>query len=243
MQKLTKSNLAENCASGRYGSTQATVLALRAIIAFDKQNSHPKKAGKIREYVDGKPVGDYVTFDPSTNGAIKLPVLGEVLTPGEHKVELRMEGGSPMPYSVAANYNALTPASAQNCMLDISVRMAQDKVTEGNATEANVVVTNKTASVIPSLVAIVGLPGGVEVRHDQLKELKRKGIIDQYEVRGREVVLYWRALDKNARVEVPLSVIAAIPGTYTGPASRAYPYYSDENKQWTDGLKIQIAAK
>ena len=121
--------------------------------------------------------------------------------------------------------------------------MAQDKVTEGNATEANVTVTNKTSEVIPSPVAIVGLPGGLEVRHDQLKELKKKGVIDNYEVRGREVVLYWRTLDKNAKIEVPLSLIAAIPGTYTGPASRAYLYYTDENKQWADGLKIEIAAK
>ncbi|CAN5697245.1 hypothetical protein BH10CYA1_BH10CYA1_04940 [soil metagenome] len=235
--------LADSCKAGRYGSTQATVLALRSIIAYDSLHAHPKKSGTIREYVDGKPIGDYISFDPSTQGALKLPDLGEVLTPGEHKVELRMEGGSAMPYSMTANYNALTPVSDKDCKIDIAVKMSQDKVTEGNATEANVTVTNKTGEAIPSPVAIIGLPGGVEVRHDQLKELKKKGKIDQYEVRGREVVLYWRALDKNATIEVPLSVIAAIPGTYTGPASRAYLYYSDENKQWADGLKIEIAAK
>jgi alpha-2-macroglobulin-like protein len=235
--------LADSCKAGRYGSTQATVLALRSIVAYDKLHAHPKKAGKIREYVDGHPIGDYVSFDPSTQGALKLPDLGEVLTPGEHKVELRLEGGSAMPYSMAATYNALTPVSANDCKIDIAVKMAQDKVTEGNATEANVTVTNKTSEVIPSPVAIVGLPGGLEVRHDQLKELKKKGVIDNYEVRGREVVLYWRTLDKNAKIEVPLSLIAAIPGTYTGPASRAYLYYTDENKQWVDGLKIEIAAK
>ena len=27
------------------------------------------------------------------------------------------------------------------------------------------------------------------------------------------------------------------------PASRAYLYYTDENKQWVDGLKIEIAAR
>lgn len=235
--------LADSCKAGRYGSTQATVLALRSIVAYDKLRAHPKKPGKLREYVDGKPVGDYVTFDQSTQGALKLPDLGEVLTPGEHKIELRMEGGSAMPYSMATNYNALTPVSDKDCKIDLAVRMSQDKVTEGNAAEATVTVTNKTSEVIPSPVAIVGLPGGVEVRHDQLKELKKKGIIDSYEVRGREVVIYWRALDKNARIEVPLSVVAAIPGTYTGPASRAYLYYTDENKQWVDGLKIEIAAK
>jgi alpha-2-macroglobulin-like protein len=235
--------LADSCKAGRYGSTQATVLALRAIVTYDKQRARPKAPGKVRVYVDGQPVGDWVAFDKSTQEALKLPDLSELLSAGEHKVEIRMEGGAPMPYSLAVKYNSLKPASANDCKLDLSVKIAQDKVVEGESTEANVTVTNKTKEVVPNPVAIVGLPGGLEPRHDQLKELVKKGTIDSYEVIGREVVLYWRALPGDATVEVPLSLIAAVPGTYTGPASRAYLYYTDENKQWVDGLKVEIAAK
>ena len=60
---------------------------------------------------------------------------------------------------------------------------------------------------------------------------------------GREVVLYWRALDKEARVDLSLSLVAAVPGKYAGPASRAYLYYTDEHKQWADGLKVEIEPK
>jgi hypothetical protein len=42
---------------------------------------------------------------------------------------------------------------------------------------------------------------------------------------------------------VPLSLIAAVPGKYTGPASRAYLYYGDEHKTWVAGLAADIAAK
>jgi hypothetical protein len=83
----------------------------------------------------------------------------------------------------------------------------------------------------------------MEPRHDQLKELVKKGTIDAYEVRGREVVLYWRTLAGQARVDVPISLIAAVPGSYTGPASRAYLYYTDEHKRWVDGLHVEIAPK
>ena len=71
----------------------------------------------------------------------------------------------------------------------------------------------------------------------------KKGTVDCYEVIGREVVLYWRTLGAEAKVEVPLSLIAAVPGTYTGPASRAYLYYTDEMKQWVPGVKVVIAPK
>jgi hypothetical protein len=93
---------------------------------------------------------------------------------------------------------------------------------------------------VPPPTAAIGLPGGLEVRHDQLKELVKAGTIAAYEVLGREVVLYWRAFQAEARVTLPLSLVAAIPGTYTGPASRAYLYYTNEHKQWVEGLRVEI---
>ena len=57
---------------------------------------------------------------------------------------------------------------------------------------------------------------------------------------GRDVVLYWRSLAAEQRVELPISLVAAIPGRYTGPASRAYLYYTDEDKFWVDPLRVTI---
>jgi hypothetical protein len=37
--------------------------------------------------------------------------------------------------------------------------------------------------------------------------------------------------------------VAAVPGTYTGPASRAYLYYTDEFKTWVGGLKVAITPR
>ena len=90
---------------------------------------------------------------------------------------------------------------------------------------------------------IIGLPGGLEVRHDQLKELVQSDRIAAYEVRGREVILYWREIQPNEKIDIPLSVTAAIPGKYIGPASRAYLYYTDEFKQWQPGMSVTINPK
>ena len=57
------------------------------------------------------------------------------------------------------------------------------------------------------------------------------------------MVLYWRDMQPKQKVEIPLSVTAAVPGTYTAPASRAYLYYTDEFKQWAEGMKVTIEAK
>jgi len=235
--------LAGVCQGGRYGSTQSTVLALRAIVTYDKARARPKSPGSVRLYVDGKPVGSAVPFDQKTEGVIKLPDVSELLTRGTHTLELKMEGGGGMPYAMSVKWNALKPDSSPKTKVALELGLSNAHLAEGEQAEVVATVINKTKELLPTTVAIIGLPGGLEPRHDQLKELVKKGTIDAYEVLGREVVLYWRGMAPNAKIRVPLSLLAAVPGTYSGPASRAYLYYGDEDKVWTDGLKVSIAPK
>ena len=78
-------------------------------------------------------------------------------------------------------------------------------------------------------------------RADQLEALKKAGTIDYYETRAREVVCYWRSLAPNKRVPLKLDLVAEWPGKYTGPASRAYLYYTAEQKHWAAPLAVEIA--
>jgi len=235
--------LCETCKAGRFGSTQSTILALRAIVTYDKLRSHPKAAGAIQVIVDGKNMGSAAAFDEKSQGAIKLQDVSEMLSPGKHTIALKMAKGAEMPFSISVKYNTLKPPSSDQCKVSIETKLAEKEVTEGSLTEANVTVVNKDKETVPTPIAIVGIPGGLEVRHDQLKELVKSGKIAAYEVIGREVVLYWRALAAGEKVELPLSLTAAIPGTYTAPASRAYLYYTDEYKQWAEPMAVTIKPK
>ena len=75
---------------------------------------------------------------------------------------------------------------------------------------------------------------------EQWQELVKAEKIDAYEVNGREVVLYWRQIKAEAKKELSLSLTAAVPGTYTAPASRVYEYYTDEFKTWATPLSVTI---
>jgi alpha-2-macroglobulin-like protein len=235
--------LAESCKAGRFGSTQSTILALRAIVDYDKSRARPKAPGQLQVYVDGQAVGEVVAFDAATQGAIALPDISGQLGPGRYNVEIRMTDGSPMPYALTVNCYDVLPPSSDECQLTLDVRMGHDRLAEGEVTEVQVEVVNRGTEAAPTPVAIIGLPGGLEPRHDQLKELVRAGRIDAYEVIGREVVCYWRQLKPGQRAAFPISLVAAVPGMYTGPASRAYLYYTDEHKTWVPGAGIAITPR
>ena len=235
--------LADSCKDGRYGSTQSTVLALRAIVEFDKKKAGERKPGAVKLFVDGKAVGAPQKYDGSTNGAVTFADVGELMSPGEHTLELVQEGGSAIPFSLAVRSNRVQPESSKDTRVSLDVKLGFGALKEGDVIEATARVTNLSDAPLSTVVAIVGIPGGLEPRIDQLKELVKAQTIDAYEVMGRDVVLYWRGMTPKQQVRVPVSLLAAVPGKYTGPASRAYLYYGDEHKAWVAGLSADIAAK
>jgi hypothetical protein len=235
--------IASSNKNGRFGSTQATVLALRAVVTYDAAHARPKAPGRLILTVDGKPVGAPLAFTADSKGALTLPNFGNALEPGKHKVVLKMEAGAEMPFSMDVKYHTEYPDSAEQTKIGVQVALRDAQVREGGVTEAVVSIANKSDAVIPTPVAIVGLQGGLEVRHDQLKELVKSGKIAAYEVIGREVVLYWRSIKARDKFDLSLSLVAAIPGVYTGPASRAYLYYTDEFKNWAPGVKVNITPR
>jgi hypothetical protein len=86
---------------------------------------------------------------------------------------------------------------------------------------------------------------------EDMKQLKlhtesaegERPLVGAFELRGRELVLYWRDLPPGAEVEVPADLVARYPGAYRGPASRAYLYYNADRKHWAEPLKVRVTAK
>ncbi|MHC4885409.1 MAG: hypothetical protein ACYTGH_10020 [Planctomycetota bacterium] len=216
------------CKAGRFGSTQSTILALKAINAYDQARAKPKQPGSVQLLVNGSPFGAAVAFDKDSQGAIELPDFAAALQPGRITLELRMTDGSRMPFALEVKYNTTLPVTSESCALTLGSTLSATTVGEGEPLEMTVTVTAGD-EIAPTPIAILGIPGADR--------------ISAYEVIGREVVLYWRALKAGERRTVPISLTAAIPGSYTAPASRAYLYYTDEHKRWAAGTAVKITAR
>lgn len=234
--------LFERSQSGRFGSTQSTILALKAINAYDAARAKPKKAGTVQLLVDGEAFGKPVAFDKNSKGAIELPDFAASLTPGKHVLALQMNDGSEMPFALEVGYNSSLPVSSDNTPITVSTTLSTDTIVEGEPLEMQVSVSVGN-EIAPTPIAIIGIPAGLDVQHDKLKELVGADRISSYEVIGREVILYWRALQANETRDVPINLIASVPGSFTGPASRTYLYYTDEYKHWVAGQTVEVTAK
>jgi hypothetical protein len=225
------------CKNGRFGATQATILALKAIVAVDAMRPSSAMApGWVQMSVGGASASVALDTSKTTvldiKSGVKLDSTGDLV--------LSLEGGFDVPYSISVTYATDRPQSSIGCPIGLSQRLASSRIKEGETVDLDLVIKNRSADGVAMTVAIIGVPGGLEPRADQLRELVKEKKIDCFELRSREVILYWRGLAPHAEKPLFLSLLAAVPGTYTGPASRVYVYYSDDAKEWCEPLEIVI---
>jgi hypothetical protein len=224
---------------GEWSNTQATILGLKAMTAYTEYAKQMSASGDATLMINGEPAGT-IHFEKGRKDALIWNDLAGKLRPGHNTIELSLAGGATLPYSIAVEFRAKNPASSPDAKVNVTTQLAKEKVKLGEGVKLRARIENKTADGLPMTLARIGIPGGLTFQTWQLKELRDKGVIDFYETRPREVIVYFRALAPNAKKDVELDLLAQTPGNYEAPASTTYLYYTAEDKTWVAPVKVSI---
>jgi hypothetical protein len=235
--------------TGGFGSTQSTILALKGLLAHTRLKKRTVAEGEVRLYLGEKQVARrHFPAGVSEPIVVNWPEAEKHLKPGRNRLRVELAGGNVLPHTLHWSYNALKPESAAGCPLRLTTTLGRSTLDEGEVVRLKVRVENVSGQGQGMAVAVVGLPAGLTLPEDlkQLKELARlpeagkRPVLGAFEVQGRELVLYWRDLAPEEVVTVPLDLVARVPGTYRGPASRAWLYYNADHKCWVEPLEVSI---
>ncbi len=224
---------------GTFGATQATVLALKALTQYTVASKRMTTSGQVEVRVNGKTVATK-SYETGRHDPLVFEALGGFMKDGANVVDVVHRGSIELPYALFVEYRSVKPAIDPRAVVGLTTALAKSSVKMGDAVRMMATLTNRTSAGQPMTIARVGLPGGLAFQNWQLKELVEKKTVDFYETRGREVTLYLRQMAPSEIREIPLDLVATIPGSYTGPASQAYLYYTDDQRTWVDPIKVQI---
>jgi hypothetical protein len=227
---------------GTFGATQATIVALRAMTAYAIEHRSMLKDGIVRVYEGDRLLAER-EFSADDVAAMTFD-FWQKLTPGEHTLRLQIEGGgnAPLPWAGEVRYHAELPANDANTKTSLTATLRSDTVKEGGTIALDVVVENVSDDELPTPMAIIGLPAGLDLATSVLEDMHKAEKFAFWELRGRELILYWRKMDAGARHELTFDLTARVPGTSTGPASRTYLYYTPDQKRWATPLTIEVTA-
>ncbi|MGK0153237.1 MAG: hypothetical protein ACI9SE_000181, partial [Neolewinella sp.] len=227
---------------GTFGATQATIVALRAISAYATANRSMRKDGTLFIY-EGENLLAQHPFAADDVDAMQFE-LWKDLAPGEHTLRLQVDSGgdSPLPWAGDVSYHSELPANDPDTATSVTATLRKTQVQEGQTVALDVVVENVTDNELPTPMAIIGLPAGLELPTSVIEDLHKAEKFSYWELKGRELILYWRKMDAGAKHELTLDLIARVPGTSTGPASRTYLYYTPDQKRWSAPLTVTVTS-
>ncbi len=226
--------------NGGFGSTQSTIMSLKALTKYAQFARKTDAPGTIILSVNDKDVAKK-SYKAGEKEAIVIDSLEKFVKEGSSTIAIRYEGTkSALPYSLSVSYNTWQPVSSQHCKVELKTTISATKVKIGQTVRISAVLSNGTDKGLPMTLAIIGIPAGLSPQPWQLKELQEKKVVDFYEVNGSEVVFYYRQMKPSEERTINLDCKAEVAGTFIPVASRAYLYYTNEDKMWVGMKSVQV---
>lgn len=228
--------------SGTFGATQATILALKALVEYSRLYPPGQDQGEIRVRLAGEIVAT-VPVSSSNPEPITVTIPADHRwQPGDNPLRIESTAVTELPYTVSWEGYIHTPTSHPDCALKIRTTLDQDSPQEGDMVSLQVDVENITAEEQGMVIASIGLPAGVIVppAAASLRALVRNGTIAHWELQDRSLILYWRGIPAQGTLKATIQLLADVPGQFSGPASAAYLYYQPTAKCWTDPLSVRV---
>jgi len=222
---------------GIWYSTQATVLALKTLLASMSGSAGPSD-GKVEVTIGGK-TRDSITMTPDQSDVLKIMDLKKYASPGENIIALKPGGKLSGMYQIVGSYympwrKDMKKAEPFTVKLDYDRR----EVKVGGAINATCSLKNNLGEMAPMVMAEIGIPPGFSVADDEFEKLLSEKQIDRYEMAGHKVVLYIGNLNPGQGRAFRYRMTALFPIKAVCTATRVYQYYDQEKESFAAPAEI-----
>jgi hypothetical protein len=225
--------------SGTWASTQATVLAMKAMVIALRSTTE-EVDGIVTVTIDGESVAE-IKIAPADSDVMRLVDLKKHTHKGTNQVDIGFVGKGAMLYQIVGRYY-LPWAFEEPVFEPISIQVTYDKTHLGknDIVTCAVRITNNAPATANMLIIDLGVPPGFEVQSEALQELVKQKTVEKYTLTGRQIIVYLRSLDARASLNFSYQLKAKYPIKARTPASRVYEYYNPSVEDFAEPVTLEI---
>jgi uncharacterized protein YfaS (alpha-2-macroglobulin family) len=227
-------------AHGTWGSTQATVLSLKALLAGTRVAEGGDRDREIQ-----------ITLGDKLLKTIKVPrTQGEVmqtfdLTPhlaaGTQTLTLTETTGTASGYQVTMRYHVETPGAAvADPFFDIELTHDRTEVGVLGVVAVKARFVNRKPAPAAMVMLDLPVPPGFVPLTDDLEALQRDGQVAKFSVEPGKIVVYLRELRRERPLEVRYGLQAVQPVKAVSAGARVYEYYAPEREAKTGPVLLTV---
>jgi 5-hydroxyisourate hydrolase-like protein (transthyretin family) len=227
--------------NGHWGSTQATILALRALAA-GMGGPQVKDALPFTINVNGKDV-IHGKVDADNSDVMQAFDLAQYLKAGDNKVDISIKGESGLMYQVLARH--YMPWNKENVVekkkvVDIDVTYDRTKLAANDLLHAKA--TLKYSGDVPTFNVIVdlGIAPGFTVDAGEFAEMVAAKKVAKFTVTSRQVTLYLGDVKPGDVLNFEYSLRAKYPLRVQAPGATAWEYYTPANRAESRPVELTV---
>lgn len=223
---------------GTWHSTQATVLAMKAMIASLEKGSE-KMHGQGEILLNGKRVQAFA-ITPEDYDLFRQFDLG-VVQNGKNQVSITFDGKAAVYYKVTGRYFLPWQKGGEKAK-ELSIDLSYDRTTlhTNDQATAKVLITNNLGKSANMVIVDLGIPPGFEVNSGDLEGLVSKRVIERFSLTGRQIIVYLEKIDPKKSLEFSYRLKAKYPIKAKSPASTVYEYYNPQVKGMEHPVEIVV---
>ena len=235
---------AKKDSNGAWGSTQATIMALRALLLASEKGTADLR-GTVEISVNGK-TAEKLVLTPENNDLLHQFVFKEMNGSGPNLVEIRYEGKGALGYQIAGQYFIPWDQESGKEPFSISVNydrttLAQDDIVTATATMRNNL--SKTANMV---MVDLGIPPGFELLSEDLQQYQDKsssrnsGRLEKFSQTATQAILYFNAFGAGETAQLKFRLRAKYPIRTRTFQSRVYEYYDPDVRSVARPVALEV---
>jgi len=226
-------------AHGTWHSTQATVLALKALLAGTGISAEDGQPRKISVTLGGN-IPRQLTIAADQADVMHQIDLSALLQTGGNVLKITESTGNHTACQVAFRYHLPTPAAQDAGPLALALDYERTELAVGDALRVTARLTNRANVTAPMVLLTLPVPAGFAADTDALQRHVDAGAIDRFQLMGRGIVIYLRELPAGQPLELPYTLRATLPVQVTAAAGRAYEYYDPARQGRSEPVRLTV---
>lgn len=231
-------------AYGTWGTTQATIMALRALLTASEKGTADVR-GTVAVLLNGKSV-EKLELTPQNNDLLHQFVFKDVDAHRASTVALQFEGKGSLAYQIVGSYYLPWDEKPAGEPLSIDVAYDRTSLAQDDIATASVIVKNNLDKVANMIMVDLGIPPGFELLSEDLQDYqsgstgRKSGHLSKFSLTATQALLYFDSLAPRDKVTFKYRLRAKYPIRARTFKSRVYKYYDPEVNSLSRPVQMEV---
>jgi uncharacterized protein YfaS (alpha-2-macroglobulin family) len=234
-------------ASGTWGTTQATIVALRALV-LATQLSASDVRGSVAVMLNGQPV-ETLRLSSENNDLLHQFVLKNIDAQHPNNVRLKFDGTGSLAYQIVGRYFTPWEEKPVTEPLSIDVDYDRTKLAQNDIATEKITIRNNLDKTANMVMVDLGIPPGFDLLSEDLQALQDKpsrdgsGRLQKFSLTATQAILYFDGLSPKQTTSFSVRLRAKYPIRAHTFQSRVYEYYDPAINATARPVSLEVSGR